>query len=187
MPLAAAADRPNIVLILADDLGFTDTAPYGSEIRTPAISELAARGIRFTNFHTAASCAPSRAMLLTGVDSHRNGVPNIPESLPPEQRAPDSIQFNLPDHWTDAQARRFQAEAKARGVSVQVFGLSEGNARAFWNWQFLGTPPDLPKTRDMLMRACDVRLPARLTLKECDIIADVLLSAVRDVMDKAAA
>jgi arylsulfatase/uncharacterized sulfatase len=77
--------RPNIVLILADDLGFTDLEHYGSEISTPNISALAAEGISFTNYHTAASCAPTRAMLLTGVDSHRNGVPNIPEAIPPEQ------------------------------------------------------------------------------------------------------
>lgn len=79
--------RPNIVLVLADDLGFSDIAPYGSEIHTPTLSALAENGVRFTNYHTAASCAPSRAMLLTGVDSHRNGVPNIPEALPPEQAA----------------------------------------------------------------------------------------------------
>jgi len=82
---AASAAPPNIVLILADDLGFTDTAPYGSEISTPHIARLAAEGVRFSNYHTAASCAPTRAMLLSGVDSHRNGVPNIPESLPPYQ------------------------------------------------------------------------------------------------------
>ncbi len=82
---SAQPSRPNIVFILADDLGFTDTAPYGSEINTPTISTLAAKGLRFSNYHTAGSCAPSRAMLLTGVDSHRAGVPNIPEMLPPEQ------------------------------------------------------------------------------------------------------
>lgn len=82
---SAQSSRPNIVFILADDLGFTDTAPYGSEINTPTISALAAKGLRFSNYHTAGSCAPSRAMLLTGVDSHRAGVPNIPEMLPPEQ------------------------------------------------------------------------------------------------------
>jgi arylsulfatase/uncharacterized sulfatase len=81
----ARAEPPNIVLFLADDLGFSDTAPYGGEIPTPAISELAAQGITFTNHHTAASCAPTRGMLLTGVDSHLNGVPNIPESIPPVQ------------------------------------------------------------------------------------------------------
>ncbi len=81
----AIAAPPNIVLILADDLGFTDTAPYGSEIPTPSISKLADEGLVFTNYHTAASCAPTRSMLMTGVDSHRNGVPNIPEAIPPAQ------------------------------------------------------------------------------------------------------
>ena len=85
--LAQAAARPNVVLVIADDLGFTDIAPYGSEVQTPTLSALAANGVRFTNYHTAASCAPTRAMLLTGVDSHRNGVANIPETIPPEQAA----------------------------------------------------------------------------------------------------
>ena len=80
----AFAKSPNIVLILADDLGFTDTEPYGSEIPTPNISKLADEGLLFTNYHTAANCSPTRAMLLTGVDCHRNGVPNIPEAIPPE-------------------------------------------------------------------------------------------------------
>ena len=80
-----AAKRPNIVLILADDLGFSDIAPYGSEINTPTLSALADVGIKFSNFHTSASCAPSRAMLLTGVDNHRAGVPSIPEAIPRSQ------------------------------------------------------------------------------------------------------
>ncbi len=67
------------------------------------------------------------------------------------------------------EALAFQSAAKARGVAVQVFGLSEGNARAFWNWQFLGELPDLPQTRAMLMRACDVRLPARLTRRRAGL------------------
>ncbi|MGB3050627.1 MAG: arylsulfatase [Polyangiales bacterium] len=81
----AHAAPPNIVLILADDLGFTDTAPYGGEIPTPSISALAEQGVTFTNHHMAASCAPTRGMLLTGVDSHLNGVPNIPEAIPTVQ------------------------------------------------------------------------------------------------------
>ena len=85
--LLNAQQSPNIVLILADDLGFSDLASYGSEIQTPNISALAEQGISFTNYHTGANCAPSRAMLLTGVDSHRTGVPNIPEMIPPEQAA----------------------------------------------------------------------------------------------------
>lgn len=105
----------------------------------------------------------------------------VPEALGPEERAPDSIQFNLVGGWTDRQAVEFQAAAKARGVSVQVFGLSEGNARAFWNWQFLGEVPDLPQTRAMLMRACDVRLPTRLTESELDYIAAAIVDAAAEV------
>ncbi|HEX9857829.1 MAG TPA: aminotransferase class I/II-fold pyridoxal phosphate-dependent enzyme [Paracoccaceae bacterium] len=105
----------------------------------------------------------------------------VPPPLPPEVRAPDSIQFNLVGFESDAEALRYQSAAKARGVSVQIFGLSEDNARAFWNWQFLGEAPDLPKTRAMLMRACDVRLPTRLTQAELDFIADALIAAALDV------
>ena len=107
----------------------------------------------------------------------------VPPALPQEERAPDSLQFNLQGDWTDAQALRFQDAAKARGVSVQVFGLSQDNARAFWNWEFLGDQPDLPKTRAMLMRACDLRLPARLKQPDLDFIADAILEAVDEVRD----
>ena len=106
----------------------------------------------------------------------------VPPALDPEERAPDSIQFNLSGDWTDAEARSFQTEAKRRGVAVQIFGLSEDNARAFWNWQFLGELPELPQTRAMLMRACDVRLPTRLTEAELDFIAAALVDAAMDVM-----
>ncbi len=105
----------------------------------------------------------------------------VPDALPPEDRAPDSIQFNLKGDWSDDQARAFQAAAKRRGVTVQIFGLTEGNARAYWNWQFLGDLPDLPRTRAMLMRACDVRLPARLTAPELDYIANALTGAAAEV------
>lgn len=108
---------------------------------------------------------------------------SVPEALGPEERAPDSIQFNLIGDWTDQQALDFQAAAKARGVLVQVFGLSEGNARAFWNWQFLGDVPELPRTRAMLMRACDVRLPTRLSEAELDYIADAILDSAAEVRD----
>ena len=111
---------------------------------------------------------------------------DVPPPLAPENRAPDSIQFNLSGDWTDDQALGFQARAKSLGVSVQVFGLSEGNARAFWNWQFLGDMPDQPQTRAMLMRACDVRLPTRLTKADLDFIASALVNAAADVRRAAA-
>lgn len=95
--LSASASRPNIVFILADDLGYSDLAPYGSEISTPNLSALADQGLIFTNYHTGPNCAPSRAMLLTGVDSHLAGVPNIPEMIAPEQRAQPNYQGVLGD------------------------------------------------------------------------------------------
>ena len=107
---------------------------------------------------------------------------SVPAKLPPEERAPDSIQFNLVG-LSDEETRAFADAAAARGVKVQVFGLSTDNARAFWNWQFLpGEAADLPQTRAMLMRACDARLPARLTRAELDVIAEALLSAAGAVM-----
>lgn len=107
---------------------------------------------------------------------------SVPDPLGPEQRAPDSIQFNLEGFDEDADARAFADAAATRGVKVQIFGLSTDNARAFWNWQFIpGDIPDLPQTRAMLMRACDVRLPARLTKPDLDYIIGALLAAAEDV------
>ncbi len=104
----------------------------------------------------------------------------VPSKLGPEERAPDSIQFNLVG-LDDAQVRTFAEAAEDRGVKVQVFGLSTDNARAFWNWQFIpGDAPELPQTRAMLMRACDARLPARLTTPELDGIIAALTGAANE-------
>ncbi|MDQ6761065.1 MAG: arylsulfatase [Bacteroidota bacterium] len=73
--------RPNIVLILADDLGYSDLGCFGSEIATPNINALAKHGQTFTNFYTAATCSPSRAMLLTGTDNHIAGLGNMAEHV----------------------------------------------------------------------------------------------------------
>ena len=108
---------------------------------------------------------------------------HVPPPLGPEERAPDSIQFNLIG-FGDSDARAFEAAAAERDVKVQIFGLSTDNARAFWNWRFLGEIPELPRTRAMLMRACDTRLPARLTPAECDTVADALLDAAEHVVGR---
>jgi perosamine synthetase len=98
----------------------------------------------------------------------------VPEALAGEERAPDSIQFNLVGFST-AEAQRLMAVSKGSNVPISIFGLHEDNARAFWNWKFIGNIPELPKTRAMLMRACDMRLPARLERADLDqICADVL-------------
>ncbi len=76
------ARPPNIVILVADDWGFTDVGAFGSEIPTPHLDALAARGMRFSNFHVSGSCSPTRSMLLTGVDNHLAGVGNLRESMP---------------------------------------------------------------------------------------------------------
>jgi arylsulfatase A-like enzyme len=83
---AQQAKRPNIVMIVADDMGYADLGSYGSEIRTPNLDALANEGVRFTNFYTHASCSPTRAMVLTGVDTHLNGLGNMDEWTAPNQR-----------------------------------------------------------------------------------------------------
>ncbi len=79
--------RPNIVVILGDDLGFADMGMFGSEIRTPNLDALAREGVRFTNFYTHASCSPTRSLLLSGVDTHINGLGNMDEWTAPNQRS----------------------------------------------------------------------------------------------------
>ena len=79
------SERPNIVIILADDMGYSDIGMFGSEIRTPNIDELAKEGVRFTNFYTHASCSPTRSILLSGVDNHLNGLGNMDEWTAPNQ------------------------------------------------------------------------------------------------------
>lgn len=69
-----AADRPNIILIMADDMGYSDLGCYGSEINTPNIDALAKGGVRFTQFYNTARCCPTRASLLTGLYPHQAGI-----------------------------------------------------------------------------------------------------------------
>lgn len=78
---ASAAPRPNILVILADDMGYSDVGCYGSEIRTPNIDSLAARGIRFSQFYTTPKCFPSRASFLTGLYPHQAGMGRKPATF----------------------------------------------------------------------------------------------------------
>jgi arylsulfatase len=74
--------KPNVVVVLLDDLGFADLGCFGSEIRTPNVDALAARGLRYTDFHVTPMCSPTRAALLTGLNPHAAGVGHVAHSDP---------------------------------------------------------------------------------------------------------
>lgn len=92
-----AEPRPNVLLVIADDLGFGDIGATGAELPTPALDRLARDGVLFSNFHTAATCSPSRAMLLTGVDHHRTGLGSMGEFLTDAQRGQPGYEGYLND------------------------------------------------------------------------------------------
>jgi len=94
---AQQVKKPNIVMIVADDMGFADLGSYGSEIRTPNMDALAKAGVRFTNFYTHATSSPTRSMLLTGVDTHLNGLGNMDEWAAPNQWGIDGYEGYLND------------------------------------------------------------------------------------------
>jgi arylsulfatase len=77
---ASAAPRPNIILIMSDDMGFSDLGCYGSEIQTPNLDRLAAGGLRFTHFYNTSRCCPTRAALLSGLYSHQAGMGHMTNS-----------------------------------------------------------------------------------------------------------
>ena len=101
----------------------------------------------------------------------------VPDALPDERRAPDSIQFILNGFDADGDVEAFRRIAWNKGVQVEIFGLSHDNARAFWNWRFLGPQEGLSRTREVLERACDVRLPVRLETEQLDFIATALVES----------
>src|ERR1700709_2185433 len=99
----ASAKRPNFLVIVADDLGFSDLSCFGGEIRTPNLDKLAAQGVRFTDFHAAAACSPSRAMIMTGTDHHIAGLGNLIEwTNRSDQNAPSEGEAK---YWSTAPQR----------------------------------------------------------------------------------
>ncbi|KAF2211854.1 hypothetical protein CERZMDRAFT_42299 [Cercospora zeae-maydis SCOH1-5] len=95
--------RPNFLVIVADDLGFSDLSCLGGEIRTPNLDKLASNGLRFTDFHAAAACSPSRAMLMTGTDHHIAGLGNLIEwTNRSDQNAPSEGEIK---YWSTAPQR----------------------------------------------------------------------------------
>jgi arylsulfatase/uncharacterized sulfatase len=118
-----------VVVILVDDAGLTDFAPFGGEAQMPNIQTLADRGTKFSNYHTSPLCAPSRAMLLTGIDNHRTGIATIPEVLTDNQIGqPGYSMFFEPG------VRTLADRLKAAGYSTYMTG----------KWHLGGREQDLP-------------------------------------------
>ena len=90
-----AASRPNILLIIVDDMGYTDLGSFGGEIATPNLDKLALDGVRFSNFVVHPACSPTRATLFTGVDPHLAGVGNMYEELSPNQKGQPGYEGHL--------------------------------------------------------------------------------------------
>jgi arylsulfatase len=95
---AYAADKPpNILLVMADDMGWTDIGAFGSEISTPNLDQLAKQGLTFTDFHVSVACSPTRSMLLSGNDNHVAGLGNMGELLTANQKGKPGYEGHLND------------------------------------------------------------------------------------------
>ncbi|MCC7461170.1 MAG: arylsulfatase [Gammaproteobacteria bacterium] len=129
---AVHARHPNILLIVADDLGQADLGSFGGEIATPHLDRLAYAGVRFTALHAAPACSPSRAMLLTGVDAHRAGLGNLAEELAPNQKGRPGYEGELNDRVVTLATR-----LKSAGYRTYMTG----------KWHLGATPASVPAAR----------------------------------------
>ena len=130
--------RPNVLLIVVDDMGFADLGSFGSEIPTPHLDELAYAGIRLTNFVTSPACSPTRATLLTGVDPHRAGFGNLKEELAPNQEGQPGHEGYLTDNVVtvasllrDAGYRTYMTGKWHLGVEAHSWPAARGFDRSF--------------------------------------------------------
>ena len=120
-------------------------------------------------------CARNHA-ILTGILAESPHV-WIPPRHPKERPVLDTIQFTLVG-LSEAERREFARVLQMEGIGLSIFGLDPDNARAFWNWKYLGEMPRLPGTEAMLKATCDLRLPATLSADEVAAIGDVILEAL---------
>ncbi|WP_130803748.1 arylsulfatase [Acinetobacter ihumii] len=130
--------QPNILLIVADDLGFSDIGAFGGEIQTPYLDQLALHGLRLTNFHTASTCSPTRAMLLSGTDHHLAGLGTMAEALTPELEGKEGYEgvlnhkvAALPELLQDAGYYTIMSGKWHLGLKPEFFPAQKGFERSF--------------------------------------------------------
>ncbi|BFM16452.1 arylsulfatase AtsA [Maricurvus nonylphenolicus] len=130
--------RPNVVMIMVDDAGLMDFAPFGGEAHMPNIQKLADEGTRFTGYRTSPLCAPSRAMFLTGIDNHRTGIASIPEVLPKEHEGKPGYSMvlepgvkTIADRLRDSGYRTYMTGKWHLGEKVSDLPVSHGFDRSF--------------------------------------------------------
>ena len=132
------AERPNVLLIVADDLGYSDLGSFGGEIQTPNLDRLAFGGVRLTNFHVAPTCSPTRSMLLSGVDSHKAGLGNMAEEIAPNQQGQPGYEgylndqvVPLPKLFKDAGYRTYMTGKWHLGMTEETSPNAKGFDKAF--------------------------------------------------------
>jgi len=130
--------RPNFLVIVADDLGFSDIGAFGGEIATPNLDALALAGLRLTNFHTAPTCSPTRSMLLTGTDHHIAGIGSMAEVLTPEMIGRPGYEgylndrvAALPDLLREAGYQTLMAGKWHLGLTPELSPHARGFERSF--------------------------------------------------------
>jgi arylsulfatase len=130
--------RPNILLIVADDLGYTDIGAFGSEIETPNLDALAEAGVRLTQFYVAPTCSPTRSMLMSGTDNHLAGLGNMFEELRANQKGHPGYEGHLsfqvaalPELLRDAGYRTYMAGKWHLGLTEDTSPTARGFERSF--------------------------------------------------------
>jgi arylsulfatase A-like enzyme len=124
--------RPNILLIVADDLGYSDLGCYGGEFHTPVIDKMAADGVRYTDFYVSPACAPTRAMLLSGTDSHVAGLGTFENFIPPDAQGKPGY-----EGWMNHRVVTVASSLRAGGYHTYMAG----------KWHLGYEPDEIPHAR----------------------------------------
>ncbi|MCB0258449.1 MAG: arylsulfatase [Calditrichaeota bacterium] len=127
-----AQERPNFLVIVADDMGYSDMGMFGGEISTPNLDALAQQGVRYTNYYVAPTCSPTRAMLMSGMDNHLAGMGNMYERIAPNQEGQPGYEGVL-----NHQIAPLPAILKANGYHTYMAG----------KWHLGKSPEHIPAAR----------------------------------------